>query len=59
MPANNLSGNSCFLLNADGLMQAYQKLVALGATPSLRNDGGGDSKTVTFTPGIIDATRHV
>jgi succinylglutamic semialdehyde dehydrogenase len=40
---------------ADGLMQAYQKLVALGATPVLEMTRG-DSKTGYVTPGIIDAT---
>jgi succinylglutamic semialdehyde dehydrogenase len=40
---------------ADGLMQAYQKLVTLGATPVLEMTRG-DSKTGYVTPGIIDAT---
>ncbi|BDX03961.1 N-succinylglutamate 5-semialdehyde dehydrogenase [Marinomonas pontica] len=40
---------------ADGLMQAYQKLIALGAEPLLEMTRG-DSKTGFVTPGIIDAT---
>jgi succinylglutamic semialdehyde dehydrogenase len=40
---------------ADGLMQAYQKLISLGATPVLEMTRG-DSKTGYVTPGIIDAT---
>ncbi len=40
---------------ADGLMQAYQKLIALGAEPLLEMTRG-DSQTGFVTPGIIDAT---
>lgn len=41
---------------ADGLMQAYQKLIALGAEPLLEMTRG-DSQTGFVTPGIIDATN--
>ena len=41
---------------ADGLLQAYQKLVKLGAEPLLEMTRG-DSKTGFVTPGIIDATK--
>ena len=40
---------------ADGLLQAYQKLIKLGATPILEMIRG-DGKTGFVTPGIIDAT---
>ncbi|MFT2097427.1 succinylglutamate-semialdehyde dehydrogenase [Marinomonas sp. 2405UD66-6] len=41
---------------ADGLMQAYQKLVVLGAEPLLEMTRG-DSNTGFVTPGIVDATN--
>ncbi|MEP3350275.1 MAG: succinylglutamate-semialdehyde dehydrogenase [Marinomonas sp.] len=41
---------------ADGLLQAYQKLVALGAEPLLEMTRG-DSNTGFVTPGIVDATN--
>lgn len=41
---------------ADGLLQAYQKLVALGAEPLLEMTRG-DRNTGFVTPGIVDATK--
>ncbi|MBD5771151.1 succinylglutamate-semialdehyde dehydrogenase [Marinomonas colpomeniae] len=41
---------------ADGMLQAYQKLIKLGAEPLLEMTRG-DSKTGFVTPGIIDATN--
>lgn len=41
---------------ADGIQQAYQKLIKLGAEPLLKMTRG-DSKTGFITPGIIDATN--
>ncbi|NVK74838.1 MAG: succinylglutamate-semialdehyde dehydrogenase [Oceanospirillaceae bacterium] len=40
---------------ADGLLQAYQKLIALGSSPIVEMTRG-DSQTGFVTPGIIDAT---
>ena len=41
---------------ADGMLQAYQKLIKLGAEPLLKMTRG-DSQTGFITPGIIDATN--
>ncbi|MCB5161460.1 succinylglutamate-semialdehyde dehydrogenase [Marinomonas algarum] len=41
---------------ADGLLQAYQKLLELGATPLVEMTRG-DTQTGFVTPGIVDATN--
>ncbi|WP_111637582.1 succinylglutamate-semialdehyde dehydrogenase [Marinomonas shanghaiensis] len=41
---------------ADGLLQAYQKLIQLGASPILEMTRG-DRQTGFITPGIVDATN--